>query len=382
MNKKTLGIVASGLVGMLGLTGPVLSTPSKKFDVPEYSLKKAKKYEVPADKCLSRWDAIFSINKESVGDLPLLLYTYLGNTSYLPQMSMVTDYFIDRDKDKKTDLIYEKISLKFPKDPGSSSGSCNLSESCNSSKGNGSSIKEKTKNNEIKNKNESDLEFVVLYIDDVINGEHDGYLDRVLIDYGGRIYSEELGYFGGDGKFDAELRWLDLDNLGRILRDQSSTSFAAQDIFALSLPQRDSLGTSDKIEVPTYSLDGAEKSRFYGISIQGSSTATTIEPPIDSIMSEGTYREYYGSFPYLELTNYSIDRNKDGKVDLMHQEIIIPAKFTEGQKSEKAVALLIDDSGDGYLDRIIYDLDDKAEPDGIFNYETRWLKLEDLKPKK
>ncbi len=156
---KKIAFVASGLVGLLGLYGSPLSSPAKEFDVPKYNLKGAEKLE-------------FYLVSTPFGDQTVLKEEDLKQfEGYL--YSKVVDYFVDRNKDGKADLVYEELLVPAA-----------FTET------------------------QKDVKTIVLFVDDPRDGKYDGYVDRILVDH-----SDAQGNFGADGTFDEERHWFKIEDL-------------------------------------------------------------------------------------------------------------------------------------------------------------------------
>ena len=111
-------------------------------------------------------------------------------------------------------------------------------------------------------------------------------------------------------------------------------------------------------EVPPYTLEGAEKKITYGAWALGLGGICPVEDP--SQVPE--------NIPLVTIVKYGVDRNKDGRKDLVRKETTC-----QGQKH---VRIFIDDDYDGYVDREVTD----READGIYDaeYETSNLKIEEV----
>ena len=83
------------------------------------------------------------------------------------------------------------------------------------------------------------------------------------------------------------------------------------------------------------------------------------------------------------------DRNKDGKIDLIHTDIELPEmKYNNPFTGEtivkpayKITQLIIDDDFDGDLDRMLFDThgkDKKTGADGIYDKEDKSPSIEDM----
>ncbi len=125
-----------------------------------------------------------------------------------------------------------------------------------------------------------------------------------------------------------------------------------------------------KFNVPDYSTKG----------IEGKISYNAITPfglfPINDPKEAG-------EFPVLTITKYLVDRNKDGKSDLVHMEINVPEIPYEGGKQPGYVVkqLYIDDDFNGYVERMLTDQqDEQGNPgaDGIFEEEAHALRIEDI----
>jgi len=79
---------------------------------------------------------------------------------------------------------------------------------------------------------------------------------------------------------------------------------------------------------------------------------------------------------------YRIDRNKDGKMDLLVIRDIVPERIDkDGKKLEafELITLVVDDDFDGVPDRMLtdgYDSKNQRKPDGIFDKEHPPLKFD------
>jgi hypothetical protein len=79
---------------------------------------------------------------------------------------------------------------------------------------------------------------------------------------------------------------------------------------------------------------------------------------------------------------YRIDRNKDGKMDLLVIKDIVPERTDkDGKKLEafELITLVIDDDFDGVPDRMLtdgYDSKNQRKPDGIFDKEQPPLQFD------
>jgi len=139
-----------------------------------------------------------------------------------------------------------------------------------------------------------------------------------------------------------------------------------------------SLNAQESLNVPKYSLEGAEKVEFYLVNTPSGQEAVLNEEEL----------KFFDGMSYSKITDYFVDRNKDGKTDLVHEETLVPAKYSPTKKDLDILVLYIDDgcsgSYDGYLDRVLIDQKDEKGnfgADGKFESEKRWLRLDGLKPK-
>jgi hypothetical protein len=110
-------------------------------------------------------------------------------------------------------------------------------------------------------------------------------------------------------------------------------------------------------EVPPYTLEGAEKKITYGARALGLGGICPVKDP----------SQVPDNIPLVTIVKYGIDRNKDGRKDLVRKETTC-----QGQKH---VRIFIDDDYDGYVDREVTD----RQGDGIYDaeYETSNLKIEE-----
>ena len=111
-------------------------------------------------------------------------------------------------------------------------------------------------------------------------------------------------------------------------------------------------------EVPTYTLEGAEKKISYGAWALGLGGICPVEDP----------SEVPKNLPLVTIVKYGVDRNKDGRKDLVRKEITCQGR--------KHVSIFIDDDYDGYVDRELTDRED----DGVYDaeYKTSDLKIEEV----
>ncbi len=125
-----------------------------------------------------------------------------------------------------------------------------------------------------------------------------------------------------------------------------------------------------QFKVPDYNLKGAKEKISYG----------AVTPfgllPVDSPKDAG-------EFPVVTFKKYFVDRNKDGKNDLVHMEISVPEMEYEGGKQPGYVVkqLYVDDDFNGYVERMLTDQQDKnGKPgaDGIYDQEQHALRIDDL----
>jgi hypothetical protein len=127
-----------------------------------------------------------------------------------------------------------------------------------------------------------------------------------------------------------------------------------------------SANAQQKFNVPTYSIEGATKYvRFYEwVDGQWVKIIDNAPPGTEKPRSEK---------PVLEKHVYHVDRNKDGKMDLMYVENFFPAGFFKKiDPAYKTVVLSIDDNFDCVPDRWLVDGGGKelGPADGIFDVET------------
>jgi hypothetical protein len=111
-------------------------------------------------------------------------------------------------------------------------------------------------------------------------------------------------------------------------------------------------------EVPKYTLEGAEKKVSYGAWAPALGGICPVEDP----------SKVPKNLPLVTIVKYGVDRNKDGKKDLIRKEITC-----QGQKH---VSIFIDDDYDGYVDRELSD----SGGDGVYEaeYRTSDLKIEEV----
>jgi len=127
-----------------------------------------------------------------------------------------------------------------------------------------------------------------------------------------------------------------------------------------------------KYDVPNYDLKGAETKTEYS-----AITPFGVMPIDDASQAQG--------FPVVTMNKYFIDRNKDGKSDIVQLDILVPAMEIEEGKTQPGYTvkqLYIDDDFNGYVDRMLTDQADetgKAGADGIYDEEQYALRIEDLK---
>lgn len=127
-----------------------------------------------------------------------------------------------------------------------------------------------------------------------------------------------------------------------------------------------------KYNVPNYDLKGAETKTEYS-----AITPFGVMPLDDPSQAQG--------FPVVTMNKYFVDRNKDGKSDIVQLDILVPAMEIEQGKTQPAYTIkqvYIDDDFNGYVDRMLTDSqDEKSQPgaDGIYDEEQYALRIEDLK---
>jgi hypothetical protein len=125
-----------------------------------------------------------------------------------------------------------------------------------------------------------------------------------------------------------------------------------------------------KFNVPDYSTKGIEgKISYNAITPFG---LMPINDPKDA-----------GELPVLTITKYLIDRNKDGKPDLIHMELNVPEMENEAGKQPSYVVkqVYIDEDFNGYVERMLTDQQDeqgKPGADGIFDEEQYALRIQDI----
>ena len=110
-------------------------------------------------------------------------------------------------------------------------------------------------------------------------------------------------------------------------------------------------------EVPKYTLEGAEKKISYGAWAPALGGICPVEDP----------SKVPKNLPLVTIVKYGVDRNKDGRKDLVRKEIICQGR--------KHVTIFIDDDYDGYVDRELSD----SGGDGVYEaeYRTSDLKIEE-----
>jgi len=152
-----------------------------------------------------------------------------------------------------------------------------------------------------------------------------------------------------------------------------SAIVAAAGILGFTAP---GLAAEQKFNIPEYSLEGAEEKTTYQIiTLYGNFEVN------DPAEAEG--------YPVVTMKRYGIDRNKDGKTDMVYIEMIIPdmesANPFTGEKIKEdgytAKQLYIDDNFDGYIERALIDqvdADGKKGADGIYEQEQHAPRIEDL----
>jgi hypothetical protein len=118
------------------------------------------------------------------------------------------------------------------------------------------------------------------------------------------------------------------------------------------------LTLATEYEVPKFTLEGAEKKTSYGLWALGLGGICPVEDP----------SKVPKNLPLVTIVKYGVDRNKDGKKDLVRKEITC--------RGQKHVSVFIDDDYDGYVDRELTDRED----DGVYDaeYKTSDLKIEDV----
>ncbi len=128
---------------------------------------------------------------------------------------------------------------------------------------------------------------------------------------------------------------------------------------------------SPDFSVPRYTLQGARKTESYHVILNEG--LQVLQKKKDLKLFEG--------FPYRKVVNYFVDSNRDGKTDIIHEEVSIPKQIIKGSKGaieiEKEITLIflfVDDPDNGKyggtLDRVLYDtLDEKGNlgSDGKFD---------------
>ena len=137
----------------------------------------------------------------------------------------------------------------------------------------------------------------------------------------------------------------------------------------------------EELKVPTYSLEKAKKIEYYVVDLPlaGKSILN-----LEDLTSLGGM-EYLKSnkIQYKKIVDYFVDRNNDGDIDLIHEEVLTPTEFSATKKDTKNVVLYIDDplyinpSGkkiyDKSINRILFDMiseNGEATADGKFDYEN------------
>ncbi len=125
-----------------------------------------------------------------------------------------------------------------------------------------------------------------------------------------------------------------------------------------------------KFNVPEYSKEGVEAKVMYA-----AVTPFGLMPINDP--------KEAGEFPVLTTTKYLVDRNKDGKPDLIHMELNVPEMESESGKQPSYVVkqVYIDEDFNGYVERMLTDQQDeqgKPGADGIFDEEQYALRIQDI----
>lgn len=142
-------------------------------------------------------------------------------------------------------------------------------------------------------------------------------------------------------------------------------------IIGMSVP----VFAQQQFNVPDYNLKGAEEKVTYQ-----AVTPFGVMPIDNPSEAEG--------FPVVTIKMYGVDRNKDGKADLLYTEINIDDikfKMDDGsemfvQKGYKAKQLAIDDDFDGYIERMLvdsYDKDGNLGSDGVYEEEQHAPRISD-----
>lgn len=128
-------------------------------------------------------------------------------------------------------------------------------------------------------------------------------------------------------------------------------------------PQKPSLAKKQKFDVPEYSLEGAEEKTDYFV-FENNGSLSWIDNPSKA-----------SGLPGISVKVYGVDRNKDGKIDLWYNKIIVSifnSIDTSQKDSFKLVRLGLDDDFDGHPDRLLIDSHDedlKVGADGIYDTE-------------
>lgn len=125
-----------------------------------------------------------------------------------------------------------------------------------------------------------------------------------------------------------------------------------------------------KFNVPDYSTKG----------IEGKVSYSAITP--FGLMPINDPKEA-GELPVLTITKYLVDRNKDGKPDLIEMDLKVPEMENEGVKQPSYVVkqVYIDEDFNGYVERMLTDQQDeqgKPGADGIFDEEQYALRIQDI----
>ncbi len=83
------------------------------------------------------------------------------------------------------------------------------------------------------------------------------------------------------------------------------------------------------------------------------------------------------NLPILKNKKYGVDRNQDGKTDLIHEV----TEVTNIKRPHKIITVYVDDDFDEYIERILIDNqkeDGTPGADGIFDYEQHQMRIKDI----
>ena len=144
-------------------------------------------------------------------------------------------------------------------------------------------------------------------------------------------------------------------------------------IVGLIAPYQSSLSNKSEIQSPEYNLEGARKQENYLVEV-------TPYLGVQTVVNEDDLKMFKGARRYYKSISYFVDGNKDGKIDVIHNEFSIPSDIASTRESFKIIMLYVDDPDvlgnyDGVFDRALLDeinhKEGKFGADGDFDREFK-----------